>query len=179
MKPPNIELSKRNRIFRRETTMVRAVQSCEAAPQSGFKAIAWFPASANSRRMKRNRTWIATAGGPHLLIAAEQLRHWRGIEQWVNHPADQSDYDRACLVTTWLGSIACNEGSAVVLSGEAGDIAWYPNGRRDEGFLVQWLGVDDERLIEPALREPQLRDLLHRPRQNVSNSRQACQVRCG
>jgi len=112
--------------------------------------------------MIRTHTWIATTGGPHLLIADEQLRHWRGIERWLDHndPADQSDYGRACRVTTWLGSIACHQGSAVVLSGDAGDMAWYPNGLGDRGFLVQWLGVDDERLIEPALRAPQLRGLL-------------------
>ncbi|WP_164940464.1 Imm21 family immunity protein [Bradyrhizobium zhanjiangense] len=111
--------------------------------------------------MMRTRTWIATSGGPHLLIADEQLPHWRGIERWRDHndPADQSDYARACRVTTWLGSLACQQGSAVVLSGDAGDIAWYPN-RQGGGFLVQWLGVDDERLIEPALYAPQLRDRL-------------------
>jgi hypothetical protein len=112
------------------------------------------------RRMIRTQTWIATTGGPHLLIAHEQLPHWRGIEGWRDHrdPVDQSDYARACRVTTWLGSIACHQSSAVVLSGDAGDIAWYSNGQGDRGFLVQWLGVDDERLIEPALHAPQLRD---------------------
>ncbi|WP_342711245.1 Imm21 family immunity protein [Bradyrhizobium sp. B124] len=112
--------------------------------------------------MTRTHNWIATSGGPHLLIADEQLLHWRGIEGWRDHgdPADQSDYARACRVTTWLGSIACHRGKAVVLSGDAGDIAWYPDGQGDGGFLVQWIGVDDERLIEPALRTPQLRDIL-------------------
>lgn len=47
-----------------------------------------------------------------------------------------------------------------MLSGDAGDMAWYSNGQGDRGFLVQWLGVDDERLIEPALHTPQLRDTL-------------------
>ncbi|MCK1683167.1 hypothetical protein IVA87_28155 [Bradyrhizobium sp. 147] len=110
--------------------------------------------------MIQTRSWIATSGGPHLLIADEQLSHWRGLEGWHDHTADQSDYARACRVTTWLGSIACHHGKAVVLSGDAGDIAWYSNDHADGGFLVQWIGVDDERLIEPALRTPQLRDLL-------------------
>lgn len=110
----------------------------------------------------RTQNWIATTGGPHLLIADEQRSHWRGIEGWRDHrdPADQSDYARACRVTTWLGSIACHQGNAVVLSGDAGDVAWYANDRGDGGFLVQWLGVDDERLIEPALHTPQLRHVL-------------------
>jgi hypothetical protein len=59
-----------------------------------------------------------------------------------------------------LGSIACHQSSAVVLSGDAGDMAWYSDDRGDRGFLVQWIGVDDERLIEPALQTPQLREHL-------------------
>ncbi|MCA1540596.1 hypothetical protein ABIA06_000403 [Bradyrhizobium yuanmingense] len=112
--------------------------------------------------MMRTHNWITTNGGPHLLIADEQLPYWRGTEGWRDHkdPADQSDYARACRVRTWLGSIACHQGSAVVLSGDVGDIAWCSNGQRDKGFLVQWLGVDDETLIEPALQSAQLRDLL-------------------
>ncbi|MCK1744193.1 hypothetical protein IVA80_26000 [Bradyrhizobium sp. 139] len=112
--------------------------------------------------MKRTSNWIATTGGPHLLIADEQLPHWRGIEEWRDHrdPTDQSDYARACRITTWLGSVLSNAGSAVALSGDAGDVAWYADGQDDRGFFVQWLGVDDERLIEPALHAPQLRQSL-------------------
>lgn len=40
----------------------------------------------------------------------------------------------------------------------AGDIAWYSNDQDDRGFLVQWLGVDDERLVEPALNTQKLQD---------------------
>jgi hypothetical protein len=115
----------------------------------------------------RTHTWISTTGGPHLLIADEQLTHWRGIEGWRDHrdPTDQSDYARACRVRTWLGSIACHQASAVVLSGDHGDMAWYPDGQdaRGGGFLVQWLGVNAESLIEPTLRTPLLRDLLESP----------------
>jgi hypothetical protein len=46
------------------------------------------------------------------------------------------------------------------LSGEAADIAWFPSDSGDGGFLVQWLGVDDERLIEPVLRSTALKCLL-------------------
>jgi len=110
--------------------------------------------------MMRTRTWIETTGGPHLLIPAEQLPHWRGIEGWSDHadPADQSDYARACRVTSWLGSVVCGDGQAVVLSGDVGDVAWYGNDKDDGGFLVQWLGVDDEWLIGPALQASKLRD---------------------
>ena len=111
------------------------------------------------------RNWVTTTGGPHLLIAEEQLGDWRGIEgcRDPSDPADQSDYARACRVTTWLGAVPCRNGVAVVLSGDAGDIAWYPTGCGDEGYLVQWLGADDERFIEPVLRSSELQSLLEGP----------------
>jgi hypothetical protein len=81
------------------------------------------------------------------------------IEGWTDHadPADQSDYARACRVTIWLGSIVCRGGVAVVLSGDVGDVAWYADDQDDRGFLVQWIAVNDERLIGPALKAPTLR----------------------
>jgi hypothetical protein len=51
-----------------------------------------------------------------------------------------------------------------VLSGDAGDIAWYSSDRDDRGFLVQWLGVDDERLVQLASNTQKLRDDLGSPK---------------
>jgi hypothetical protein len=104
--------------------------------------------------MTQTHRWIKTTGGPHLLIAEELLPFWRGIEGWHDHldPIDQSDYARACRIETWIGAIPCLDGTAVVLSGDAGDITWIPAPSGDNGFLVQWVGVEDENLIEPALR---------------------------
>ncbi|MGJ4993458.1 Imm21 family immunity protein [Bradyrhizobium sp. HKCCYLS3077] len=115
--------------------------------------------------MTRTSTWVETTGGPHLLIPAECVSDWRGIEGWSDHddPADQSDYARACRVTNWLGAINCGQGVAVVLSGDAGDVAWYAEDRDDGGFLVQWIGVNDEGLIGPALQTSQLRADLDGP----------------
>jgi Immunity protein 21 len=115
--------------------------------------------------MKTAHRWIATAGGPHLLIAEEVLASWRGIEGWHNHqdPTDHSDYARACRITTWLGRIACGDGMAVVLAGDFGDIAWMPTLIGEAGFLVQWLGVDDERLIEPLVRSDDVQQMLASP----------------
>jgi hypothetical protein len=109
--------------------------------------------------------WIETTGGPHLLIAEELLHYWRGTKGWHDHrdPNDQSDYARACRITTWLGQVQCNAGTALVLSGDVGDMAWMPNPLHEGGFLVQRLGVDDEKLIEPTLNNPALANLLEAP----------------
>jgi Immunity protein 21 len=115
--------------------------------------------------MKTAHRWITTAGGPHLLIAEEVLADWRGIQGWHNHqdPTDHSDYARACRVTTWLGSLACGNRTAVVLAGDVGDIAWLPTLIGEAGFLVQWLGVDDESLIEPLVRSDSVQKMLASP----------------
>jgi hypothetical protein len=60
-----------------------------------------------------------------------------------------------------MGKIRFRHGSAIVLSGEAGDIAWFPTERGDQGFLVQWLACDDEHLIAPALHSAEMRNLLN------------------
>jgi hypothetical protein len=120
--------------------------------------------------MTHAHKWIETNGGPHLLLAEELLNRWRGTEGWHDDkdPADQSDYARACRVASgWLGSIPCSDGTAVVFGGDVGPIAWMPNLVHDGGFLVQWLGIDDEQRIEPILRSEQLMQLLRAPEEVV------------
>jgi hypothetical protein len=103
--------------------------------------------------MKQNHHWITSTGGPHVLIAEECLKHWRGIEGWRDNddPINQSSYASACRISTWLGLAKCGDGSAVVLSGDAGDIAWFPRNDDEGGHLIQWIAIDDETQIEPLL----------------------------
>lgn len=112
--------------------------------------------------MANGHRWIDTNGGPHLLLAEEQLGDWRGVEGYRDR-ADLSDYARACRITSWIGTITCGTGVALVLSGDVGPIAWIPNAAGHGGFLVQWIGVDDEQQIETALRSEELAKLLLSP----------------
>jgi hypothetical protein len=109
--------------------------------------------------------WIGTGGGPHLLLPEELLGYWRGAEGWRDHrdQSDTSDYARACRVRTWLGIICCNTGQALVLSGDVGPIAWIPNHDQVSGFLVQWLGVDDETSLHVTLRAREVANVLESP----------------
>ncbi|WP_430414070.1 Imm21 family immunity protein [Parasphingorhabdus sp.] len=106
--------------------------------------------------------WIDTEGGPFLLLAEELLPSWRGTEGWSfeTHGEDESDYSRACDTTDWIGRIRCGGNEAYVLGGDVGPISWITSKDLAGGFLVQWLGVDDEAHIIPALLSKQFEELV-------------------
>ncbi|MEM9761369.1 MAG: Imm21 family immunity protein [Pseudomonadota bacterium] len=110
--------------------------------------------------------WFATYGGPHLLVSAEWLPFWRGIEGCSDHqdPADESDYARACRIAGWLGTLDCGGGTALVLGGDVGDVACIRLDRMHAVYLVQWLGIDHEAGIDDALRSKHLEEVLSGPR---------------
>ncbi|MBO9467928.1 hypothetical protein J7443_22040 [Tropicibacter sp. R15_0] len=112
--------------------------------------------------MTTSYDWIDTAGGPFLLIEEDLLPSWRGTEGWTfeTHGDDDSDYSRACEVQDWVAPITCGTGLAYVLGGDVGALTWIETQGFDGGFLVQWLGIDDEAEILPALRSPQMTELL-------------------
>lgn len=47
-----------------------------------------------------------------------------------------------------------------MLGGDVGALTWIEPQGFDGGFLVQWLGIDDEAEILPALLSPQMPELL-------------------
>jgi hypothetical protein len=109
--------------------------------------------------------WNETLGGPHLFLIEEWRRFWRGSDGWRGlDTTDTSDYARACQVKTWLGEVPCHTGSALVLSGDRGPIAWIAKSNCDGGFLIQWIGIDNEDDIKPALQSRDLAGVLGGPR---------------
>ena len=101
-----------------------------------------------------------------MLLPEELLDFWRGIERCrdPNDPSDTSDYARACRVRTWLGVIPCHTGKALVLSGDVGPVAWIADVHNGGGFLVQWIGVDDEASIRAVLSGAEIANVLADPR---------------
>jgi Immunity protein 21 len=110
-------------------------------------------------------TWAGTAGGPHVLLPEPLLDEWRGAVGCTDpiDPADPADYARACRIRTWTGAIPCGSGTALVFSGDVGPIAWIPSEAPGHGHFVQWVGIDDEALIAPALQTVQLAQSLAAP----------------
>ena len=101
-----------------------------------------------------------------MLLPEELLDFWRGIEGWRDHtdPSDASDYARACRVKTWLGVISCHTGEGLVLSGNVGPVAWIADVHNSGGYLVQWIGVDDEASIRAVLSGAEIANVLADPR---------------
>lgn len=106
--------------------------------------------------------WIDTEGGPFLLLAEKSLSSWRGTEGWTfeTHGEDVSDYGRACGISDWIGPIRCGDDTGYVLGGDIGPVSWINTEELNGGYLVQWLGVDDEAEILPALCSQKFEELV-------------------
>ena len=106
--------------------------------------------------------WIDTEGGPFLLLAEKSLSSWRGTEGWTfeTHGEDANDYSQACDILDWIGPIPCGDDTGYVLGGGFGPISWINTEDLNGGYLVQWLAVDDESEILPALNSKELEELV-------------------
>ena len=69
---------------------------------------------------------------------------------------DQSDYARACRVSGWHGIVPCDAGSAIVLTGDVGVIAWLP----EIQSMVQWIASDGEEYVRAAAMDGSLLEAL-------------------
>jgi len=62
-------------------------------------------------------TWIASTGGPLVILEDRLLDHWEGVGDAVQL-GEGTDYDRACAVDGWIGIVEVGDGTAVVLGDE-------------------------------------------------------------
>jgi Immunity protein 21 len=104
--------------------------------------------------------WLASAGGPLLLLSSEYLNAWLGynLEDVVEDAEDaaeawlsgQTDYDHACAAEDYLGLVPVNGGQALVLGGEPLSTAWW-QAPLTEGILVRWEYGEDYATAEGSL----------------------------
>jgi hypothetical protein len=104
--------------------------------------------------------WIASAGGPLILLDERYLSAWLGSDQTDDfdldapeEPSDRvTDYDRACAVAVdgYIGILAVDGGQAVVFGGEPMSTAWIPRAASEGIFVRSWYAdvQDEERLVE-------------------------------
>lgn len=107
--------------------------------------------------------WIASAGGPLLLLPVNLRDCWDGIDppsnnrkvearfRWKRTADPATDYDRACDVDDYLGILEVGPGTGLVLGGEPMETAWIPQPTEGGGLLVRWMWAEDDASVERAL----------------------------
>lgn len=93
--------------------------------------------------------WIASAGGPLILLSGEHLSDWSGIglddqlDFDILPTAQETDYDRACAVEGYLELLRVGAGQGLILGDEPMSTAWWQLSAT-EGILIRWVYGDDE-----------------------------------
>lgn len=94
--------------------------------------------------------WIASAGGPLILLPGEYISDWTGVglfdEQLdfeIMPPPKGDDYERACAVEGYLGLLEVGSGHGLVLGDDPMSTAWWQHSA-SEGILIRWVYGDGE-----------------------------------
>lgn len=79
------------------------------------------------------RIWVNSHGGPLIALEARLLPSWRGI--------DDGDYERACAIQGWFGTLPVADGAALVLGDEPlmTTVVLRPDGL----LFVRWHAAED------------------------------------
>ncbi|WLQ17490.1 Imm21 family immunity protein [Hahella aquimaris] len=87
--------------------------------------------------------WISSEGGPLILVVRKSLRYWAGL--------DGSDYERACAVCDYAGTIRVGNSEAVVLGDEPCQTAIYSSPHINNLVIVRWQWAESESQLERYL----------------------------
>lgn len=101
----------------------------------------------NERSVYDPRDWVASNGGPLIVLPLEIAHHWRGIspppgvaasEGWIWGQPDGPvcDFDRACQVDDYVGMVDVGPGVGLVLGDDPMATTFLPSG--DGGILLRW-----------------------------------------
>ena len=102
--------------------------------------------------------WTESNGGPLLLVSDELACEWLGTEaptdgriieakfRW-NEDSPPCDYDRACDIRDYVGSLAVGWGTAIVLWGEPLPTLWRPCSFARGGLLVRWMYAESDEAV--------------------------------
>jgi hypothetical protein len=97
--------------------------------------------------------WIASTGGPLLLIHDEDRDKWLGVyrrdgdelevDPDFTNP-ERTDYGRACSVSGLVGFVDVGGREALVFGDEPAQTAWRPDSGGEGGTFARWIWADDE-----------------------------------
>ncbi|MFF7205500.1 Imm21 family immunity protein [Streptomyces sp. NPDC008141] len=98
-----------------------------------------------ARRGLPELTWVASMGGPLIVVPVSALQDWGGCTEagMVIGDTDESDdYDRACAVDDLAGVIPIDESGtrALVLGDEPATTCYLPERR----LFLRWLAADSD-----------------------------------
>ena len=93
-------------------------------------------------------TWIDSAGGTLILLEESLLKHWRGFDL-ANDPNYITDYDRACEIDEYVGTIPVDSEYGLVFGEVPHSTAWLNLSGKNDGIIVRWeFGENESEVIE-------------------------------
>lgn len=102
--------------------------------------------------MEDSPKWVATGGGPLILVPVEVAHLWRGIdgigpssevwENWGENKFSGTDYGRACGVDDYLGVLACGPSECLILGDEPMQTTFLP--AKDVSLIVRCMWAESE-----------------------------------
>ena len=101
-------------------------------------------------RSKNLAVWIESTGGPLILLEKRLVPYWRGYSPTFNTGA--TDYERACRVSDFLGTIDVGSGKGIVLGEQPYSTTWWRSNDMTSGMLVRWVSAESEEAVIEALR---------------------------
>jgi hypothetical protein len=87
------------------------------------------------------RIWVNSLGGPLIVLEACLLPHWQGIQN--------GDYERACAIDGWFGTLPVADGFALVLADEPTMTTVVA--RPDGVVFARWHAADDIDAVDRLL----------------------------
>ncbi len=100
--------------------------------------------------------WLESTGGPLILLEENLIPYWRGYLS--GSESGLTDYERACEVSDYLGSIEVASGSGVLLGEEPYSTSWWQSRELDYGLIVRWVYAENEAAVIQALTSLSNRD---------------------
>ena len=89
--------------------------------------------------------WLDTGGGPFVILPSHSLRKWGGLRA----EGAPNDFDRACDVTDYLGTIPFDAAQALVLGDDPFPTAFFAAPTFGGAYIVRMLWGED---LEKATR---------------------------
>lgn len=100
--------------------------------------------------------WLETAGGPLILLEEDLVPDWRGYLPIPDSTV--TDYDRACEVSDYLGTVEVGSRSGVVFGDQPYSATWWHSRKLDSDLIVRWVCAENDASVVQALTDLSNRD---------------------